>query len=266
MPRSPSTVAVEVTLAIALACAGAARGIAGEDEVEVEVRNVAFDHTSNSPVVVLQDKGKRKAIPIWVGPFEAQAIAMEMQGVSSARPLTHDLMKTILEGLGAEVERVVIEELRGSTYYAMIHLAARGDRLRIDSRPSDAIALALRVRKPIFVNVALLSRESAVDLAPAEGLAAARLWGLTLQDVTEPLAEFFALGAADGVLVSDVDRDAAAAAVQRGDVITDLNGEAVHGLAELTQRAIALAVGVPVNLGLRRQGTEVRVNFTPAAP
>jgi bifunctional DNase/RNase len=238
--------------------------VAGTEEIEVEVLNVAFDHASNSPVVVLQDKGKRKALPIWVGPSEAQAIAMEMQGMSAPRPLTHDLMKTIVESLGGEVDRVVIEELRGSTYYAGIHLAARGDRVRIDSRPSDAIALALRCGKPIFVNATLLSHEGAVDLVGAAA-PASHLWGLTLQDVTEGLAEVFSLAAADGVLVSDV-AGGAAAVVERGDVITNVNGDAVRGLAELRARAAALATGAPIRLGLTRRGAQMQVSFTPSEP
>jgi S1-C subfamily serine protease len=175
-------------------------------------------------------------------------------------------MKTIVEGLGAEVERVVIEDLRDNTYYAGIHLSAHGDRLRLDSRPSDAIALALRCRRPIFVTAELLSREGAVDLATVEGPTADHLWGLTLQDVNEGLAEVFALAGVDGVLVSDVGAGAAAAAVERGDVITNVNGEAVHRVAELRERAAVLATGAPVRLGLKRAGTDVQVSFTPAGP
>ena len=155
-------------------------------EVEMEVKTVAFDQASRSPVVILANEAQSKALPIWVGAFEAQAIAMEMEGMSGPRPLTHDLMKKIVEGLDAELDRVVIDDLRGHTYYATIHLWAEGDPIRIDSRPSDAIALALRFGKPIFVNGTLLTGEGAVDIRagrlPSD---VGHLWGLTLQDVTK---------------------------------------------------------------------------------
>src|SRR2546426_12012808 len=107
-------------------CHAATRAREEEGSVRVEVRHVGFDHLSNSPVVILQDTDKKKAIPIWVGVFEAQAIALELQGVPPPRPQTHDLLKNILEQVGVEFEKVVVSELRGSTYYARIHLASAG--------------------------------------------------------------------------------------------------------------------------------------------
>jgi bifunctional DNase/RNase len=232
------------------------------DQVEMEVSTVAFDHESSSPVVVLQDKAGQKALPIWVGSSEAQAIAMEIQGVSGPRPFTHDLMKRIVEELGGNLVQIVIDDLRGHTYYATIHLLAGSDRIRIDSRPSDAIALALRFRKPILVNAALLASEGVIDLTAVKpSVDVAQLWGLTLQDVNEELAELFELGEAHGVLVSNVGRGAAAASVERGDVITEMNGEALHRLAELKSRADGLQGGAQVHLGLTRRGAHIRVHF-----
>ena len=231
----------------------------------MEVRSLTIDHASNSPVVVLHNEEQGKALPIWIGHFEAQAIAMEMEGISGPRPLTHDLMKKIIEGLEAEVDRVVIDDLRNQTYYASIHLLSHGNELRIDSRPSDAIALALRFRKPILVNASLLLGEGAVELGTdgPKGDRVGRLWGLTLQDVTAGLAEFFELGEAQGILVSDVTRDAVADEVRRGDVITTVNGQAVRTLVELETRAKQIESGQPVELGVRRKGAEIRVSFAP---
>jgi len=232
------------------------------DEVVMQVRSVTIDRTSNSPVVVLHNEEQGKALPIWVGPFEAQAIAMEMEGISGPRPLTHDLMKKIIEELEAEVERVVIDDLRNRTYYASIHLLSHGNQLRIDSRPSDAIALALRFRKPILVNGTLLLGDGAVELGtggPTGGVG--RLWGLTLQDVTAELARFFELREGQGILVSDVTRDAVAGEVRRGDIITSVNGQAVRTLVELEARAKQIENGASVELGVSRKGAEVRVSF-----
>ena len=238
------------------------------DEVVMQVRSVTIDPTSNSPVVVLHNEEQGKALPIWIGHFEAQAIAMEMEGISGPRPLTHDLMKKIVEGLEAEVERVVIDDLRDQTYYASIHLLSHGNQLRIDSRPSDAIALALRFRKPILVNATLLLGEAAVELGTGgQGKRrVGRLWGLTLQDVTAELAGFFELGEGQGILVSDVASDAVARAVRRGDIITNVNGQAVRTLVELEARAKQIENGASVELGVRRKGAEVRVNFASGGP
>ena len=233
------------------------------DEVVMQVRSVTIDRTSNSPVVVLHNEEQGKALPIWIGHFEAQAIAMEMEGISGPRPLTHDLMKKIIEELEAEVERVVIDDLRNQTYYASIHLLSHGNQLRIDSRPSDAIALALRFRKPILVNGTLLLGDGAVELGTGgqRSGGVGRLWGLTLQDVTAELARFFELDEGQGILVSDVTRDAVAGEVRRGDIITSVNGQAVRTLVEIEARAKQIENGASVELGVRRKGAEVRVSF-----
>ncbi len=237
------------------------------EEVEVEVRTIAFDQSSNSPVVLLHSTDRGKALPIWVGAFEAQAIAMEIEGVSGPRPLTHDLMKTLVEQLHGDLERVVIEDLREHTYYATIYLRSGGAEVRVDSRPSDAIALALRFERPIFVSGTLLSGDAAVPV-PGEKLAAVvtHLWGLTLQDVTETLAEFFAAGDARGVLVSDVTPEAEARGVRRGDVIRAVNGTAVGSLADLQAQAETLAGGRSVRLGVGRDGVPIDVLLVMVAP
>ena len=140
-------------------------------EIEVEVRSVGFDNASHAPVVVLQDHDRKVALPIWIGPAEAQSIAMQMEGVNPPRPLTHDLIKSILDQSGVEFERAVIQDLKESTYYARICLRAGGHDLEIDSRPSDAIALAIRFHKPIFVATGLLHGDSSIDLQHTEAAA-----------------------------------------------------------------------------------------------
>jgi len=118
--------------------------------VPVRVGMVAVDH-SNSPVVILEEREGERWLPIWVGSFEAQSIAAEMDEEKPPRPNTHDLARSLIAGLEGVVERVVVTELREGTYYALLSVRAHGRVLQIDSRPSDAIAIALRVRAPIFV-------------------------------------------------------------------------------------------------------------------
>jgi bifunctional DNase/RNase len=232
------------------------------DEVEVTVRRVVLDQASNAPVVVLENEAQGRALPIWVGHFEAQAIAMELEGLSGPRPLTHDLLKTVVEELEAVVDRVVIDDFRGHTYYATIHLRAGGGPVRIDSRPSDAIALALRVKRPIHVKAALLSGDGSIDLESSQSPEdVARVWGLTVQNVTRRLAECFDLSDAHGVLVSDVSPQAEATTVKRGDIITDVHGIRVQTVADLRTRAGGLDRSQPVYLGLRRQGVYLQVDL-----
>ncbi len=120
-------------------------------EVLVRVEAVAFDRASQSPVLVLQEEKGERRLPIWIGPAEAHAIALELERITPARPLTHDLMKAVLERTGALVEKVVVTDLRDGIYYARIFLRSGRQVVELDSRPSDAVALAVRVKSPIYV-------------------------------------------------------------------------------------------------------------------
>src|SRR5215510_1459885 len=209
-------------------------GLKAEETVQVEVRDVRFDQFSNSPVVILQDADKKKAMPIWVGLFEAQAIALELQGTAPPRPLTHDLLKTILEQVGVSFDKVVVNELKGSTYYAHIHLTSAGKPLEVDSRPSDAIALALRFHRPIFVAKELF--DSALPLGAPGGhpqQASAKISGITVQDLTAELANYFNLPGTKGVLVADAGAENGTNALQRGDVIVAVEGQSIENIVDL---------------------------------
>lgn len=121
-------------------------------EVEMTIRGLMMDPVSNLPIVILKDVSGEAVLPIWVGVYEANAIALEIEKVSTPRPMTHDLIKNVLTGLEAQVHKVVVTELREDTFYAVIWLERSGEVISIDSRPSDALALALRVDCPIFVD------------------------------------------------------------------------------------------------------------------
>src|SRR5437899_296728 len=120
-------------------------------EVEMKIRGLMMDPVTNMPIVVLKDVGGDTVLPIWVGVYEANAIALEIEKVSTPRPMTHDLIKNVLVGLNTHVHKVVVSELRDDTFYAVIWMERDGHVISIDSRPSDALALALRVDCPIFV-------------------------------------------------------------------------------------------------------------------
>ncbi len=136
----------------------------------MRVAHLGLDRTSNAPVVILQEKDGKRVLPIWIGPSEASAIAMELAGVKFSRPLTHDLLKQVILGLGGELRRVLITSVRENTYYAELHIYRNGDVVQVDARPSDSIAIALRLKAPIFSAGTLLdSAPTTVDTAPEEG-------------------------------------------------------------------------------------------------
>ncbi len=120
-------------------------------EVEMKIRGLMMDPVTNMPIVILKDINGNAMLPIWVGIYEANAIALEIEKVSTPRPMTHDLIKSVLLGLGTGIRKVVVNDLKDDTFYALIWLERNGELISIDSRPSDALALALRLDCPIFV-------------------------------------------------------------------------------------------------------------------
>src|SRR5215469_16530467 len=136
-------------------------------EVEMKIRGLMMDPVTNMPIVILKDANSDTVLPIWVGIYEANAIALEIEKVTTPRPMTHDLIKNVLVGLETQVHKVVVTELREDTFYAVIWLQRDGHAISVDSRPSDALALALRVDCPIFVDDEVL-RVSKVASAASE--------------------------------------------------------------------------------------------------
>ena len=132
--------------------------------LEMKVKQLALDPLSNMPMIILRDEDEKRALPIWVGLPEANAIALELEKIATARPMTHDLIKNILDSVQARVAKVVVSDLRDNTYYAVIHLRLGTADITVDSRPSDAIALALRVDAPIFVEEEVLAKAESVEV------------------------------------------------------------------------------------------------------
>ena len=133
-------------------------------EREFKIKGLIMDPLTNSPIVILQSVEKNTLLPIWVGIFEANAIALQIERIDTPRPLTHDLIKNILMQLDANVDKIVVTDLQGNTFYAVIHLRMNGDHITIDSRPSDAIALALRTDAPIYVTEEVIKNSRNISL------------------------------------------------------------------------------------------------------
>jgi uncharacterized protein len=132
--------------------------------VEMKVKFLTFDSTSNGFVVLLMDLSNKTGLPIWIGPFEANAIAMKLKKIGSHRPMTHDLIHNILNTVESRVVKIIVNDLKENTYYALIHLMRRGEEIIIDSRPSDAIAIALAVDAPIFVSDQVIEKARTIDM------------------------------------------------------------------------------------------------------
>ncbi len=133
-------------------------------QIEMSIKGLMVDPISNMPIVILRDKDGTRTLPIWVGMFEANAIALQIENISTPRPMTHDLLRNVIHDLKGTVEKIVVCDLQDGTFYALIYLRVQGEVLAIDSRPSDAIALALRTRAPIFVEEAVIDSAKTVDV------------------------------------------------------------------------------------------------------
>jgi len=133
--------------------------------VEMQIKGLMLDPVTNVPIVLLRDADGQRVLPIWVGPAEANAIALQIENLSPPRPMTHDLLRDVVGALGVTVQRVIISDLKGSTYYAYLELRQGDDVILVDARPSDALALAARTRAPIFVRDSVLDQEKSLDVA-----------------------------------------------------------------------------------------------------
>jgi len=138
-------------------------------QIEMTIKGLMVDPITNMPIVILRDKEGNRVLPIWVGVFEANAIALQIENVSTPRPMTHDLLKNVISDLRGRIERIVVSDLKENTFFALIYLNVNGEVMAIDARPSDAIALALRARAPIFVEEKVIDQAKTVDITPDKG-------------------------------------------------------------------------------------------------
>ena len=134
-------------------------------QIEMSIKGLMVDPITNTPIVILRDKEGQKVLPIWVGIFEANAIALQIENIGTPRPMTHDLLRNVIHDLKAEVQKIVVCDLQDNTFYALIYLTLNGGTMAIDARPSDAIALALRTRAPIFVEDTVIDHAKTIDFS-----------------------------------------------------------------------------------------------------
>ncbi len=229
--------------------------------LELQVKGITIDPDGNVPVVILEVPTSHRAFPMWIGKQEAQAIAIELEGLPTPRPLTHMLLRNILTNLHVKVERIVIHDLQNNTFFASIFLQQGHDSHTIDARPSDAIALAIATKAPILVAAHVLSAVQMVPTSPpaAGPLQVAKKFGMHMQTLDDRLARAFQLPNTEGVLVAFVEKDSPAErdGVSRGDVITRIDGKTIKTLDEL----MPILTETPHVLSVMRQQHAVTIHL-----
>lgn len=155
----------------------------GNNRIEMKVEGITLDPVTNMPIIVLKDMEGKRALPIWVGIFEANAIALEMEKIATPRPMTHDLIKNIFDGVEATVNYVCVNDLKDNTFYAVISLMVAGTEVSIDSRPSDAIAVALRMRAPILVAQKVIEEARSFDITADGAIGESDQWKNWLDNI-----------------------------------------------------------------------------------
>jgi len=205
--------------------------------VEMKVKKVMVDSSIKSPtaVVILESTEEEKYIPIWIGQPEATSIAIELDHVAVPRPNSHDLIRNIIQGVGVTLNRITITDLRNNVYYAELTLNLNGEEFQIDSRPSDAIAVALRLKAPIYASSLVLARARQLPQSRGQKDGFRKILGIHAQTLTLELAGLFNLKVKKGVLVAKVEQGSAAsnAGIERGDVILEVNNRKIQRVSDL---------------------------------
>jgi uncharacterized protein len=246
-----------------IVCAWPVRLSAAQEEssVEMTVKNLMLDPITQTPVVLLESVKEKKTLPIWIGVEEATSIALEIKKVSMPRPNTHDLIRNILQGLGGTIHRIIITDLRNDVYYATIALKLRGQDYQIDSRPSDAIAVALRMKAPIHASAKVLAKAKTIGAPEKNPSEAQKTLGIQTQDLSPDLAGLFDLKPGGGILVADVELGgpAAEAGLQRGDVILKVNEKSLQKSSELESFLQSTKKGGQLKIELIRKGKSITI-------
>lgn len=245
----------------------------GSAFVAVELSTVGLDGRTGTPIVLLRDPESGSVLPIWVGAAEAHAIALALHGVIVPRPMTHDLMASLLTTLRAEVEEVVVHDLRNNTYFGTVRLRVDGEKkLRdVDSRPSDAMALALRTGAPIRVARKILANIPEFDFIAPEGPnQVVQALGVTVVVATPQLRREFNLENRQGIVVTAAFGAARDRGLRRGDLITEVNGKAVTEPVAFLEIVRAAPARSPVRLSYWRNGetrtVEIPADLPPSTP
>jgi bifunctional DNase/RNase len=228
--------------------------------IEMEVKGVRLDAVGQTPIVFLADKEGKKALPIWIGLLEANAIDKELKNITSPRPMTHDLLQSILTQVQVKVKEVRIVDLKDHTYYATLYLKLKKGVIEVDARPSDAIILALKSKTPIFVSAKILDEQG---IALTQKSAFGERYGIRVQELTPSLASHFNFKGKKGVLVAEVLPGSAseASAIIAGDIITKVNLKEVGSVQEFEQMFDTIKKGEPLRISLFRDGKSQEINL-----
>jgi uncharacterized protein len=270
-----SRTAEPLAAAVLLFCLGThyavvrAQGSGANDTVPVELSTIGLDGRTGTPIVVLRDPASGGVLPVWIGAAEAQAIALALHGVIMPRPMTHDLMASLISELKAEVEEVVVTDLRNNTYFGMVRLRVAGDRkIRdVDSRPSDALALALRTGAPIRVVRRILAMAPEFEFIAPEGPnQVVQALGMTVVIATPSLRKEFKLGDQRGVVVTSAFGGARDKGLRRGDLITEVNGKAIVEPATFFEAVRAVPPRGQVRITYWRSGETRRIEIPADVP
>jgi uncharacterized protein len=232
--------------------------------VQMEIKGVSIDTIRRSPVVILVDKEGKKMLPIWVGLLEANAIDNELNAVTSTRPMTHDLLRSILDKMHFQVKEVRIIDLKENTYYATLFLKSDKEKIEIDARPSDAIVLALKSKAPVFVAAGILN-EQGILITGQETLGDRS--GIRTQELTPALASHFDFRGRKGVLVAEVLSESLAetSGIRAGDIITGVNSREVGSIEDFEKVFDEAKPGGSARLHLFRDGKTKEVSL-PVKP
>lgn len=228
--------------------------------IEMEVKGVRMDAMGQSPVVILMDKEGKKALPIWTGLLEANAIEKELQNVSSPRPMTHDLLHSILAQTQVKVKEVKIVNLKDNTYFATLFLLLNKGLIEVDARPSDAIILALKSKVPILVSTKIME-DQGIALTKNDELG--ERYGIRIQELTLSLASHFNFKGQKGVLVSEVlpGSSSETSGIKAGDIITKINSKEIGSIQEFEETFDGFKAGSTVQILFFRDKNFQEVNL-----
>ena len=249
---------------VALFCGGC--DSADRELLPVNVKGVVIDPETQSPILFLVDPVSERGLPVWIGLSEARAISLELEKITPPRPLTHDLTKRMLDLLNARVDRVVISDLRDNTYYATLNLRAGRKTWEVDSRPSDAVALALQFDAPLYLSRELVDKGVLVDLrSSAAATSAEDLYGFVLQDLSPEVARYFGFGKEEGVIVTEIRPESPAekAGMQQGDICVRLDRKPVAGKEDVETILREKENPFPMRVDVYRKGEVLSLKIKP---